>query len=114
MSLAGGLFGGLTAPVACASGQFVCLGSRQCIEEELLCDGNVDCRDGTDETECDGNGWKCRVGAFKCHNDELCLPNSFTCDGVADCEDGSDESRCKCAVLRLKVISQLFLLSWFS
>ena|SRR6218665_379930 len=95
MSLVGGWFTGLSYPVDCTEGQVACVGGGECIKAGLLCDGNVDCQDGTDETECVGDAWRCPVGEFQCQDDGQCLPNSYACDGTFDCEDGSDEHQCK-------------------
>ena len=38
-------------PQRCRQGQFQC-GSGECIDERRKCDGRVDCRDQSDETDC--------------------------------------------------------------
>lgn len=53
-----------------------------------LCDGRLDCDDGTDETGCD-----CPPASLRCA-DGLCVAAAARCDTVADCADGSDELDC--------------------
>jgi low density lipoprotein-related protein 2 len=53
------------------------------------CDGINDCKDGSDEKNCDCELSK---GKFLCHSLDQCIDNSKVCDNVKDCPDGSDES----------------------
>lgn len=36
----------------CKPGQFICLGSSKCIEQNQVCDGTIDCEGGDDEKTC--------------------------------------------------------------
>ncbi|KAL8611301.1 hypothetical protein ACOMHN_013732 [Nucella lapillus] len=75
----------------CASGQFKC-GHGHCIQEEWVCDTEVDCFDGSDEqncpTDCSGEH------QFRCQGNNQCKPIEYRCDGNDDCGDDSDEINC--------------------
>ncbi|KAB7503343.1 Low-density lipoprotein receptor-related protein 4 [Armadillidium nasatum] len=65
----------------------------ECISLEMVCDGNVDCYDNSDEKNC--TEWEeCPETKHKCSNGR-CIPTSWICDRVRDCEDGGDENNCK-------------------
>lgn len=57
-----------------------------------LCDGDVTCADGEDESEslCGVTKKECNKGEFRCKN-KHCIHASSECDGDNDCLDGSDE-----------------------
>ncbi|XP_041974246.1 low-density lipoprotein receptor-related protein 1 [Aricia agestis] len=80
----------------CPPDRFHC-GRGLCIDTTYVCDGDIDCPDGSDE---DANGHCANV---TCSEDFMqcdihrCIPKSWICDGLKDCSDGADESGAVCA-----------------
>ncbi|XP_072305364.1 basement membrane-specific heparan sulfate proteoglycan core protein isoform X2 [Eucyclogobius newberryi] len=87
-----------------------------CILLEYLCDNRPDCRDMSDELNCEPKPpvvlatpappvvtttparrttypRPCRADQATCQSGE-CIPRDYICDGQRDCSDGSDEFRC--------------------
>lgn len=79
----------------CTERQFACGGDdAKCIPKLWYCDGEADCRDGSDEPGKDICGPRiCPVGEFQCSNHNCTRPFQL-CDGNDDCGDGSDEVDC--------------------
>ncbi|XP_077945716.1 basement membrane-specific heparan sulfate proteoglycan core protein isoform X7 [Gasterosteus aculeatus] len=98
----------------CTSDEHRC-GDGTCILMEYLCDNRPDCRDMSDETNCEikpeppvpttakttttavkkppSPPGPCRADQAKCQSGE-CIARDYICDGERDCSDGSDELRC--------------------
>uniref|UniRef100_A0A672KHW3 Low-density lipoprotein receptor-related protein 2-like n=1 Tax=Sinocyclocheilus grahami TaxID=75366 RepID=A0A672KHW3_SINGR len=79
----------------CSSTQYRCADNERCIPIWWKCDGQRDCRDGSDEpSTCPVR--HCRLGQFQC-NDGNCSSPHFLCNSNQDCPDGSDEDTVLCA-----------------
>ena len=63
-----------------------------CIQDNQVCDSQLDCINGSDESKALCQDWTCAVGYDKCKdNNALC---GLRCDGKKRCFDGSDEADC--------------------
>lgn len=83
----------------CQSNEFLCKATNRCISNVLLCDGNNDCGDYSDEdTTMDGPCREriCDSYEFSCDNSTKCIVKRWLCDGDKDCSDGSDENSENC------------------
>uniref|UniRef100_A0A8D0FXC7 Uncharacterized protein n=1 Tax=Strix occidentalis caurina TaxID=311401 RepID=A0A8D0FXC7_STROC len=69
--------------------------SGECIHKKWCCDGDPDCKDGSDEVNRPSR--ICRPDQFRCE-DGNCIHGSRQCNGVRDCLDGSDEATCNSAI----------------
>uniref|UniRef100_A0A3P9P7K3 Uncharacterized protein n=1 Tax=Poecilia reticulata TaxID=8081 RepID=A0A3P9P7K3_POERE len=110
----------------CKPGQFLCHGSEECIPVSLLCDGQPNCKDYSDETNCGEivphyapsgtttspavTPWRplvprpCSPKQFSCDSGE-CVHKDRRCDLQRDCIDGSDEKDCgRCYICSSKVV----------
>eukprot|EP00095_Tigriopus_kingsejongensis_P003285 maker-scaffold781_size98004-snap-gene-0.20 protein:Tk03285 transcript:maker-scaffold781_size98004-snap-gene-0.20-mRNA-1 annotation:"sortilin-related receptor isoform x2" len=107
-----------TMVIPCNMGEFQC-GNGQCLQENLICDGVYQCRDGSDEQMCapkeveethipppppppqpnlpppEENLDQAAAEAcdFQCRNG-ACQPMKNRCDGKNDCPEGIDEENC--------------------
>ncbi|CAK9827040.1 Basement membrane-specific heparan sulfate proteoglycan core protein [Anthophora retusa] len=90
----------------CEQSQFLC-DNGACISRDKVCNGFGDCKDYSDESNCDDSDSEanetgsevsaespvtCRNGEFAC--DGICISNIYNCDGKVDCKDKADELNC--------------------
>ncbi|XP_037822837.1 modular serine protease-like isoform X1 [Lucilia sericata] len=78
----------------CSYNDWAC-DNGQCIPDDKLCDGKVDCRDRSDEIaeNCIQFHESCPKYAFRCAYG-ACIDGKTRCNGVQDCADNSDELIC--------------------
>ncbi|XP_060879808.1 basement membrane-specific heparan sulfate proteoglycan core protein isoform X7 [Metopolophium dirhodum] len=76
---------------SCGLNEATC-SNKQCILKTKVCDGQIDCLDGSDETRC--NMFGCQPNEFRCSN-KKCILKTWVCDGQDDCGDNFDEQNCE-------------------
>ncbi|VDI74789.1 Hypothetical predicted protein [Mytilus galloprovincialis] len=76
----------------CSPEELECIIDKQCYPKENRCNGIEDCRDGSDEFECDA----CNGGAVPCRGryNLRCFPSDTRCDGIPACLHADDEENC--------------------
>ncbi|XP_014481783.1 PREDICTED: low-density lipoprotein receptor-related protein 2 [Dinoponera quadriceps] len=94
---------GKTCISNCTAGQHRCgPPDEKCIPWYWRCDGEKDCKDGSDESpSCPARN--CAASMFQCVNGN-CTSTVTICDGADDCGDKSDEAKCalECGELEFK------------
>ena len=104
---------------------FKCELYNECILSSYICDGIVDCRDKSDETNCLDNCYNtnincttncniksCGCGSlyFRCLSGD-CVPFTLRCNGFTECFDASDELSCLYLDQLIPVDSGLYLIN---
>ncbi|CAG0913244.1 unnamed protein product [Notodromas monacha] len=89
----GGGSGGSIGVAACSPGELMC-GDGKCYPIMWKCDGDSDCVDGSDESNCTNH--KCQTWQFSCREEVKCIYTSWVCDNEKDCLNGSDEAEDVC------------------
>ncbi|XP_078043463.1 terribly reduced optic lobes isoform X5 [Augochlora pura] len=78
-------------PHVCQYDEATC-SNGECIPKSYVCNGRLDCTDGSDEMRCSPHG--CEPNEYRCNNTQ-CVSKVWRCDGDRDCADGSDEENCQ-------------------
>jgi len=82
-------------PKECDSAfEYTCRSSKECIPNQKLCDGEMDCPFGDDEEDClDPH---CYLKDYvRCKGSNRCIHEKHFCDGIDHCSDGYDEKSCE-------------------
>ncbi|KAK9511107.1 hypothetical protein O3M35_005737 [Rhynocoris fuscipes] len=77
----------------CPENEFQCVNNSNCIKLSYVCDGDEDCRDGSDEDRSENGpcyNRTCPKNQLQCDGSR-CISKSWQCDGEKDCNDGTDE-----------------------
>ncbi|XP_023321610.1 basement membrane proteoglycan [Eurytemora carolleeae] len=79
-------------PTSCQLYQATC-NNGDCIDRSQVCNGVIDCADGSDESGCRASN-ECEPNEYQCEN-KKCVLKTWRCDGDDDCGDGTDEQNCQ-------------------
>ncbi|XP_066480235.1 low-density lipoprotein receptor-related protein 12 [Tiliqua scincoides] len=74
----------------CLPWEIPCGGNWGCYTEQQRCDGDWQCPNGRDETNCT----MCQKEEFPCSRNGACYPRSDRCNYQNHCPNGSDEKNC--------------------
>jgi len=78
-------------PSVCSTAEFECASGQLCIPSSWACDGEIDCKDQSDEMGCSPDKINsCGPEEFRCGSGQ-CIPLDWQCDGEFDCTDKLDE-----------------------
>ncbi|XP_078283847.1 MAM and LDL-receptor class A domain-containing protein 1 [Rhinoraja longicauda] len=84
----------------CSPDSLQCQDMQLCVHQSWVCDGEEDCADGSDESNCSTlrpgtlpPQDLCEDKEFQCFN-RKCIPSLLRCDGVPDCSLAEDEFGC--------------------
>ncbi|KAK5970554.1 Low-density lipoprotein receptor domain class A, partial [Trichostrongylus colubriformis] len=89
-----------SGPAGCDPGMVMCADRTACFPKHWICDGEPDCLDGSDESDCAMSVENflaetitelCHPGEHRCGGGSKCIPVNRTCDGTLDCPNGDDE-----------------------
>lgn len=104
-------------PNACLpeDNQFLCDDNTTCIIAYWKCDGDADCKDGSDESPRYCSNMQCDAAHFTCNETRRCIPQQWVCDAEPDCgaNDTSDEANCGKYALILEKCYCKVLTGWW-
>ncbi|XP_065114292.1 transmembrane protease serine 7 [Paramisgurnus dabryanus] len=80
--------------IFCSKPPKICGGSSP-LHPLYICNGEMDCSSGKDETNCTQET-SCSGVNYRCGNGACILKKNAKCDGAPDCFDQSDENDCAC------------------
>ncbi|KAK7933606.1 hypothetical protein WMY93_004502 [Mugilogobius chulae] len=78
-------------PLRCGRQSKACADGSECVLYRHVCDGEPDCKDGSDEKNCPSD---CTEAQFQCAHGKMCIDKKQVCDGESQCQDQSDELHC--------------------
>lgn len=79
-----------------------CANSYRCVPDWAFCNGQDDCKDGSDEVPSRCPACE-ELGEFRCATTGKCIPRRWMCDSENDCGDNSDEIDEECGEQKNKL-----------